>query len=498
MKKRLVVLVCMLVLAMGLVPGLAFAQGMEDLRAGASELTTQSIDLSQCTVKFNDSGKSATDSNIFRCYYVKGDKAVAKPSFDLYVGKVKVPKSAYTVSYELTWYDDEEGDDVYQPVSASQLYPSKSPVANVESMASEFRITVKAKPGSGYVGEYSGDEQGRFTANVIDYYNVGRYMDCYLTKAKEDWRYAINPMNGNYFVIPQANAKATLNSLTLRAGGTPASGGMMHDGTKVSPGNYTVSYYLANKNAVDNNMSPASSAKVGSKLKSMPTTPGSYVMIIQGKGNFYGMASTLFDIQGSMADVKIAAVPAVKENGKEKKPALTVTYKGHELKEGVDYEVEYRNNVKAGIATAIVMGSPVVTNDRGCVHDVDKARYFTGSKKVTFKIIKNKGKTWKTNTMKASANTISVKASKLRKRGNAKFPRAQAFNVSNAKGTVTYEQITGNSLITVSKKGIVTVAQHAGFAFQDTAFNVKVRVSAKGTSAYYATSKVVNLTVKIK
>lgn len=497
-KKRLAVLVCALVLAVGLAPGLAFA-ATSDLQAGDSQLVTQAKDLSKCTVKFKDSGKSDSNSYIYRTYFVKGKKAVAKPSFDLYYNGSKVPAGAYTVSYELTWWDDEEQEDQYKAVSASQLYPSKSPVANNQSMASEFRITATAKAGSGYEGAFNGDDNGQFTALVVDYYNIGRYMDCYMTKMQESWHYSINPMNNGYYVIPQTKVKATLNSLTLLAAGTTGEGGMNHDGEKVASKYYTVSYYKADKDAIHENASPATEAITGKKLKSMPTTAGSYVAVVEGKSPYYGSASFLFDIQGSMKDVRVEPVNPVKENGKERKPALTVTYKGKELTEGTDYEVEYRNNVKAGTASAIITGSPVVTNDGGYMYDAGKARFFTGSKTVKFNIAKNAKKSWKDNTLKTSDKaTIKVKAKTLQGRGDQTYSLKSKFKVKDAKGTLTFEQLTTNSLFTVSKKGAFKVARFAGLPhIKGKTFDIMVRVAANGSSTYYAASKILSLTVKI-
>ena len=501
-KKRMAAFAMAFVLAVGLCPAMAFAAPAGDLHAGALTVVAQEsgTDLSDCTIEFTDKNHRSDhgdENSTYKVYFVKGKNAVAKPSFDLYLGGKLVPKDAYTVQYQLSWYNDEEGEDVLVDVTPAQLTPSRSPEANSENMASEYRIVVTAKDGSGYTGTFQSNENRFVAICVADWYNVGRYMDCYLARAKSDWQYNINPMNGNYFVIPQAKAKAVLGSLTLRANCSPADGGMLHDGTKVAAKYYSVTYYRAKKNAVEDNMSPASAAKTGKALKSMPTAAGSYVMIIKGKSPYYGNDSILFDIQGSMSDVKIAKVASVRENGKERKPHLTVTYKGTELKEGVDYEVEYKNNVKAGTATAIVTGAPVVTNVRGDVRDVDTARFFTGSKKVTFRIAKNPNRTWKANPMKATAQSITVKANKLIKRGNVKVSSGNAFKVSGDKGAVTYKKISGSGLISVSSKGVVTVMQHAGFAFKGDTLTAKVRVSDKGTSKYYAKSQVVTLKVKI-
>ena len=263
-----------------------------------------------------------------------------------------------------------------------------------------------------------------------------------------------------------------------------------------------MTYYKAKTTKfVEQNMSPASEAKASTKLSGIPTAPGSYVAIIAGKSPFYGQLSFCFDIQGSMSDVTVDAIGAKVENGKEIKPALTVKYKGTTLKEGIHYTVTYKNNVKAGTATATIKGCNVVTNNRGGLEDGGKARYFSGSKSVTFKIKKHATKTWKDNTMTVAGKTVKVSASSLsngQQQGTGTtIKQAKAFKLADAKGTVTYEKVTLGTPITVNATtGDLTIAGRAPL-FKGDVFNVKVRVSAAGNSKYYATSKVVTVKVMI-
>ena len=221
MKKRIAAFAMALVLAAGLCPALASAALASDLHAGGLTVAAQdSADLADCTIRFTDKNHRSDhgdENSTYKVYFVKGKDAVAEPSFDLYLGGTLVPKDAYTVQYQLSWYNDEEGEDALVDVAPAQLTPSRSPEANNENMASEYRIVVTAKDGSGYTGTFQSNEERFVAICVVDWYNVGRYMDCYLAGAKSGWKYNINPMNGNYYVIPQAKAKAALGSLTLRA-----------------------------------------------------------------------------------------------------------------------------------------------------------------------------------------------------------------------------------------------------------------------------------------
>jgi len=365
-----------LVLAVGLCPAAAFA-AMPDggsLQASGARLTTQaSKDLGECAIKFTDKQHQGEAGEWWQLYYVKGKSTTVVPAFDLYIGEAKVPKSAYTVSYKRSYWDGDK--DVTKKVKASQLTPSGNPD---DKTSCEYRIIVKAKSGSGYTGTYD-----KAMICVSDQYGIGHYTEMRLAKAKSAWRYAMNGMNSNYYVIPAASAKGTLNSLKLIAGKTA-----------IAKKSYTVSYYKAKRNVVKNG-TPIEKAKTGKKLGAVPSAAGSYVMVIKGKKPYYGTDYILFDVQDKMSEVAIATLKTQKYTGKAITPKLTVKYKGTTLKQGRDYAVTYKNNVKAGTATAIIRGcskvwafEPPKSMDDDFIVEKNKQRFFIGSKSITFKIAK--------------------------------------------------------------------------------------------------------------
>ena len=495
-KGRIAALLVACVLAMGLIPGLALAATSGDDAQGTDlQLTTQATrDIGNCTIKFTDNQHKNPAMNNWQMYFAMGKTASVTPQFDLYYNGKKIAASSYTVSYQLTYWDDDQGKEVKQKWT-KPLIPSASPEADSESMSSEYNIVVKGK------GSYTGS-QAIATVCVVDYYNVGRNMAKYWSKAKDSWQYSINPMNNSYFVIPQSKVKSTLNSLVVMAGCSPGEGGMNHDGTKVDSKYYTVTYYKAKKNAVRKNMSPASLAKSGSALTSMPTNPGSYVMIIKGKKPYYGKASVYFDIQGSMDDVTIGKVAAQTEDGEYIEPNLTVKYKGTVLKEDVDYVVTYENNLKAGTATATITGAQVLTNNSGYAETVNKARYFTGSKSVNFTIKKNKSTTWVDNPMTVTSPSkvkeITASAATINKNRKQVIPISEALTVKNAEGDVKYMKTSGTSLITVGQKtGVITVKAAPGGARVGT-YKIKVKILASGDETYYAKAMSRTITVNVK
>ena len=380
MRTKITAIIATLLLAVVMCPAAAFAAeaGSGDLQGGSATIGTQSKDLSQCSIKFTDKQHKGKTTDTWQMYYVKGKKTEATPKFDLYYNGKKVDSSKYKVTYKLTWWNEAKEKDMFK--KAKKLTASASPEASSDNMASEYRIVVTAKKGSGFSGVYD-----QATIVVCDQNNIGFNTDLYLKKAKSAWHYAINGMNRNYYVIPQAKVKATLKSLKVLNGGTDDS---KHDGKAVSKKEYKVTYYKAKRSLLNG------VKKTGKALKSIPTTPGSYAMVVKGKGSHYGTKLLAFDVQGSMSKANVAAIGDQKYTGQPIAPALKVTYKGKALKQGVDYKVTFSNNTEPGTATAVIEGcNPIKTfefdpSTGPAIVEKDADRFFTGSQTVTFKIVK--------------------------------------------------------------------------------------------------------------
>ena len=76
-----------------------------------------------------------------------------------------------------------------------------------------------------------------------------------------------------------------------------------------------------------------------------------------GQGNFTGEASANFDIIAkALADDMIGPIDDQDYTGEPYEPDLDVEFNGKKLQEGVDYTVEYADNVEAGKATATITG----------------------------------------------------------------------------------------------------------------------------------------------
>ena len=80
------------------------------------------------------------------------------------------------------------------------------------------------------------------------------------------------------------------------------------------------------------------------------TNPGTGIVQITGKGNYFGTINKTFAIKKvEIRNTKISITPSkVTYTGKYFKPKITITYNGNTLKNGTDYIVTYSNNLRAG------------------------------------------------------------------------------------------------------------------------------------------------------
>ncbi len=176
----------------------------------------------------------------------------------------------------------------------------------------------------------------------------------------------------------------------------------------------------------------------------------------------------LADISG----VQVTVAPQT-YTGSALTPALTVVVGGTTLVQGTDYDVAYSDNTNAGTAKYVLTGKGA----------------YTGTKEGTFEI----GKAENTLTAKAKKKKHTIKAAKIKNR-KYKIKQKNAFKIGKANGTVTYKKTKGNSGITVTKKGVVSVKK----GLKKGTYTVKVKVTAGGDANHYAKSKNVSFKIIIK
>ena len=99
----------------------------------------------------------------------------------------------------------------------------------------------------------------------------------------------------------------------------------------------------------------------------------------------------------------------------------------------------------------------------------------------------------KPNTMKVTGKTVTVKASKLKKK-NQTVKAKKAVTVKKAIGRVTYAKASGNKKITVASNGKITVQK----GLKRGKYKVKIKVTAEGNSKYLPLTKKITVTVVVK
>lgn len=153
---------------------------------------------------------------------------------------------------------------------------------------------------------------------------------------------------------------------------------------------------------------------------------------------------------------------------------------------------------KATVTNAV--GKTVFTSSNTSVATVSSTGKVTARKAGSVTITaKNNGKTAsvrikvvkRANTMTVKGRTITAKAKQ-----KTTFTASQVLTVKNAKGTVVYKKLSGNSKISVdSKTGKLIVKK--GLTKGKT-YTVKVKVTAKGNTEYNAKSKTVTVKIRVK
>ena len=86
------------------------------------------------------------------------------------------------------------------------------------------------------------------------------------------------------------------------------------------------------------------------------TKIGTATVVITGKGQFFGTIEKTFSIKRDISSAEVSQVKNKIYTGKRVKQSLKVVYNGKTLKEGTDYTLSYKNNLKVGTATVKITG----------------------------------------------------------------------------------------------------------------------------------------------
>ena len=155
--------------------------------------------------------------------------------------------------------------------------------------------------------------------------------------------------------------------------------------------------------------------------------------------------------------------------GKAKKPSLTITYKGSNLKVNKDYTVNYKNNTKIGTATVKIKGTGNYTGE------VSKTFKITVKKNAVYTVGNYKYKI--TNAKTNGKGTVALSGIKSKKGKSIKV--ADTIEIGGKKFLVTS---IGNSAFSgISKATSVTIGKN---------------VTKIGSKAFYNCKKLKKITIK--
>ena len=181
-------------------------------------------------------------------------------------------------------------------------------------------------------------------------------------------------------------------------------------------------------------------------------------------------------------------------NGKAQTPQITVTDSGKVLKEGVDYTVTYKDNVKAGTATVTATGAGIYGGSITTRFAISKASNTIKVSDIT-KTASSKSQTVKT-TVRAyggakltySSNNKSVKVDKTGKLTIAKNFAGKAVITVKSSETSCYKAASKKFNVTV-KPAAVTISKASNSAKQKITVSWKKNTTCSGYAVQYSTDK---------
>ena len=174
-------------------------------------------------------------------------------------------------------------------------------------------------------------------------------------------------------------------------------------------------------------------------------------------------------------------------DGKAKTPEVTVKNGETVLKAGEDYDVEYKNNTKGGMATVTVTGKGIYTGVKELTFTIESPEQKPATSGTTVKNPNKTNTTINTNTAKTEYKVLNIaKTAYTKTEGNKAFKLGVKTKV---KGTVAYKS-SNKKVVTVDKKGkvkvkgpgraVITVTGKAkGFKNETAQITITVKPSAK-------------------
>ena len=274
--------------------------------------------------------------------------------------------------------------------------------------------------------------------------------------------------SGNTNCIGSKTVKFSIakRAVTLASGSATKT----YDGKVLSSPNVSVSGKGFVADEVSNVRATGSISAAGSVKNSIAFTSGSAY-----KASNYSITKregTLTVKARSIAVATVSKIATREFSGKAQKPKPVVKVGSVRLRQGSDYKLSYRNNIKAGTARVTIAG---------------KGNY-ANAKTVTFKITKA------ANPLRVKTSAKTVSESTLANRSRTLVGAIAPS--SNAKGSVTFLKVANgsSSKLSIGKtSGAVTVKRGAVKGV----YRMKVKVRAAGNGNYKAKTQTVVVKVRV-
>ncbi|MCR5322466.1 MAG: fibronectin type III domain-containing protein [Lachnospiraceae bacterium] len=241
-----------------------------------------------------------------------------------------VPSDAYTLKIYSTWWDEAEGKDMRQEVSAPYVIKSGPDSEGF----SEFVATATSVKDSGY----SGSAEGTF--HIMDKYCISWICADTVFEGAEkgNWR-----MCDRFFISPEKIKAPVVTG---------------NDGTVLVEGrDYEITYYTRADLDMDSLDTDRFAVLDGvDKLKGLPKEIGGYVIKLKGTGSYYGDTEILLDIREEPAKIVPAEVSIKKVSAGKK--SFTVQWKKLSEDKVTGYQIEYSTNGKFTVSKTVNVKDP--------------------------------------------------------------------------------------------------------------------------------------------
>lgn len=195
---------------------------------------------------------------------------------------------------------------------------------------------------------------------------------------------------------------------------------------------------------------------------------GTAKVTITGKSNFHGTKTITFKISPyQISKISVSTISKKVYTGKSQKPVPTVKHGSKKLTNGKDYSITYKNNKNTGTATVTITG---------------KGNY-TGTKKISFKIIPKKAVVSSVKSSKKGQLTVKCKKDTQASGYQIVIAQNKAFTKGkksvvlkkNSLVTKTFTKLVSNKTYYVKIRSYKTISGAKYYGTYSTVKKIKVK-----------------------